>query len=325
MYSIFSMLFLNVMAPLSEIHRILDEGHEASLRVGDLLDMLHQPVDRSFKVVEPREPKLIPGAPVVVAENLTARYATPDGNMRRGLDGLNLSIRYGETIGVAGRSGSGKSTWIKVLLRLTHPCDGTAYLGGAPLECCTREDVSRIIGYVGQQPFVFTGSIAENIAYGNEKASREEIRRAAELAYIHDEIMMMPDGYDAMVTERGQNLSGGQRQRLAIARILLRQPPILILDEATSALDNISERAVQRALGLTSADRTTILVAHRLSTLKDADRIVVFDEGRIVEVGTYDDLVQQGGVFTELVMSAEQGFGSDEVSPSPTPMAVAAS
>jgi ATP-binding cassette subfamily B protein len=312
---VFSILFLNVMAPLSEIHRILDEGHEASLRVGDLLDMLHQPVDRSFKVPEPREPRLIPGAPVIAVENLVAEYVGVDGKLKRGLQGVTLSIRYGETIGVAGRSGSGKSTWIKVLLRLTHPCGGAAFLGGSPLECCTRDDISRIIGYVGQQPFVISGTIAENIAYGNEKASRQEIQRAAELAYIHEEIMMMPEGYDSKVSERGQNLSGGQRQRLAIARILLRQPPILILDEATSALDNISERAVQRALGLTSADRTTILVAHRLSTLKDADRIVVFDEGRIVEVGAYDELVRQGGVFTELVMSAEQGFGSDGVAP----------
>ena len=230
---------------------------------------------------------------------------------------MSLNIRYGETIGVAGRSGSGKSTWIKVLLRLAHPCQGHVYLGGAPLECCTREDVSRILGYVGQNPFVFSGTIAENIAYGNEKATREDVRRAAELAYIHDEIMMMPGGYDAEVTERGQNLSGGQRQRLAIARILLRQPPILILDEATSALDNISERHVQRALGLTSADRTTILVAHRLTTLKDADRIMVFDEGRIVEVGTYDELVQRGGVFTELVMSAEHGLAEEAAGPSP--------
>ena len=314
---IFSMLFLNVMSPLSEVHRVLDEGHEASLRVGDLLEMLHQPVDHSFKVKGRREPRLIPGAPVITAENLTAEYLTAEGKHKRGLEGISLSIRYGETIGVAGRSGSGKSTWIKVLLRLTHPCGGNVYLGGAPLECCTREDISRILGYVGQSPFVFSGTIAENISYGIEKATRDDIRRAAELANIHDEIMMMPGGYDAEVAERGQNLSGGQRQRLAIARILLRQPPILILDEATSALDNISERHVQRALGLTSADRTTILVAHRLTTLKDADRIMVFDEGRIVEVGTYDELVQRGGVFTELVMSAEHGFAEEGVGPSP--------
>ncbi len=243
---IFSMLFLNVMAPLSEIHRVLDEGHEASLRVGDLLEMLHQPVDASFVVKEPRRPRLIAGAPVVALENLSVEYLTPDGQHKRALEGLNLTIRYGETIGVAGPSGAGKSTWIKVLLRLTHPCGGAVYLGGVPLENVTREDLARIIGYVGQQPYMFTGTVAENIAYGNNGVSREQIIRVAELANIHDEILLMPGGYDAPVAERGGNLSGGQRQRLAIARILLKQPPILVLDEATSALDNISERQVQR-------------------------------------------------------------------------------
>ena len=314
---IFSMLFLNVMAPLSEIHRVLDEGHEASLRVGDLLEMLHQPVDESFIVKEPRKPKLIPGAPVIAVENVSVEYVTPDGKLKRALEGLNFTVRYGETIGVAGPSGAGKSTWVKVLLRLTHACRGCIYLGGVPLANLTREDIARCVGYVGQQPYMFAGAIAENIAYGNNGVTRQQIVRAAELANIHDEILLMPGGYDAPVTERGQNLSGGQRQRLAIARILLKQPPILILDEATSALDNISERHVQRALGLTGADRTTILIAHRLSTLKDADRIVVFDEGRIVEVGKYDELVQQGGLFTELVLSAEQGFGAEEAGPSP--------
>src|SRR5439155_312235 len=166
----------------------------------------------------------------------------------------------------------------------------------------------QLMGYVGQSPFIFAGTIAENIAYGNGHVSRDDIRRAARLAHLHDEIMMMPGEYDAVVNERGQNLSGGQRQRLALARILLKQPPILILDEATSALDNISERHVQRALGLSHTERTTILVAHRLSTLRDADRILVFDAGRIVEIGTFDELLQRGGVFTELVRSAEQGI-----------------
>jgi ATP-binding cassette subfamily B protein len=148
------------------------------------------------------------------------------------------------------------------------------------------------------------------------------------MAHQHDEIMLMPGGYDAVITERGQNLSGGQRQRLALARILLKQPPILILDEATSALDNISERYVQRALGLRQTDRTTILVAHRLTTLRDADRIFVFEDGHIVEVGTYEELVKRGGVFTALVMSAENGIspdGSPEPSPPQREMAVAQS
>jgi ATP-binding cassette subfamily B protein len=308
----FSILFLSVMAPLSEFHRVLDEGHEASLRVGDLLALLHQPADPSFRPKGSRDflsggPRLLPGTPVAAVEGHVVEYATPDGKRKRALDGISLAIRYGETIGVAGRSGSGKSTWLKVLLRLTHPLRGAVHLGGAPVDMAARADIGRLVGYVPQAPFVFSGTIAENIAYGNEGAGRDDVRRAAELAHIHDEIMLMPGGYDAEVTERGSNLSGGQRQRLAIARILLKQPPILILDEATSALDNISERHVQRSLGLTSADRTTILVAHRLTTLRDADRIVVFEEGHIVEVGAYEELLQRGGVFTELVLSAERG------------------
>jgi ATP-binding cassette subfamily B protein len=315
--TMFPVLFLNVMAPLAEIHRVLDEGHEASLRVGDLLEMLAEPLDCSFHPAVAREPRIVEGEPVVVVDNLQVEYLTPLGKSLCALDGISLAIRHGETIGVAGRSGSGKSTWLKCLLRLTHARDGQVELGGAPLHEVSRDAIGRLIGYVGQAPFIFAGSIAENIAYGNSHASPEDIRRAAELANLHDEIMEMPHGYDALVTERGQNLSGGQRQRLAIARILLKQPPILILDEATSALDNISERHVQRALGVTRRDRTTILVAHRLSTLRDADRIYVFDDGRIVEVGTFRELVQRGGVFTELVISAEKSVAEMDAPQTP--------
>jgi ATP-binding cassette subfamily B protein len=303
----FSILFLNVMAPLSEVHRVLDEGHEASLRVGDLLEMLSEPIDRSFAVKAEHDVRLVPGQPVVEIDGLCVEYECSTGQRVRALDGLSLTIRHGETIGIAGRSGGGKSTWIKVLLRLIHPCGGHVRVAGLPLAEVSRADVGRLFGYVGQVPFVFSGTIAENITYGNPGATAEDVRRAAELAHLHDEIMAMPGGYDAEVTERGQNLSGGQRQRLAIARILLRQPPVLILDEATSALDNISERHVQLALGVTSTDRTTILVAHRLSTLRDADRIFVFDGGKIVEEGAYTELLQKGGTFAELVMSAENG------------------
>jgi ATP-binding cassette subfamily B protein len=358
----FSILFLNVMTPLSEVHRVLDEGHENSLRVGDLLKLLAEPVDRSFAnakekgaragrsktpvvmATEPGQPtratpengragdwqiqttwvvphnhealaspspslpaSLSAGASVIVVENLQVEYTNAEGKRIRALDGISLAIRQGETIGVAGRSGSGKSTWLKVMLRLVHPCGGAVWVGGVPLQALERADVARLMGYVGQSPFVFSGTIAQNIAYGNGPVALEDIRRAARLAHLHDEIVRMPGEYDAVVQERGQNLSGGQRQRLALARILLKQPPILILDEATSALDNISERHVQRALGLAHTERTTILVAHRLSTLRDADRILVFDNGRIVETGTYDELLRRGGVFTELVHSAENG------------------
>ncbi|HTU20017.1 MAG TPA: ABC transporter ATP-binding protein [Gemmataceae bacterium] len=327
----FSMLFLNVMTPLSEIHRVLDEGHETSLRVGDLLEMLAEPLDPSFVLrtvgtpVPP--PRLRPEEPAIVVRDLDVEYTTPQGKHVHGLDALSLMIRHGETIGIAGRSGCGKSTFVRVLLRLLHPNRGEVLLGGIPIEDVSRADISKLLGYVGQAPFVFAGTIAENIAYGNEYATMEDIRRAAELAHLHGEILQMPGDYNALVTERGGNLSGGQRQRLAIARILLKQPPILILDEATSALDNLSERFVQKALGLTSKDRTTILVAHRLSTLRDADRIFVFDKGKIVEVGTYLELVQQGGLFGELVLSAENGLSSSPIEGTaapPQPMAQSA-
>jgi ATP-binding cassette, subfamily B, bacterial len=181
-------------------------------------------------------------------------------------------------------------------------------LGQTPLHLVGRDELARTIGYVGQNPFVFAGTISENIGYGNGAVTGDQIAEAAKLANLHDEILEMPGQYQAQVTERGQNLSGGQRQRVALARILLKQAPLLILDEATSALDNISERHVQRSLGLTNADRTTIVIAHRLSTLKDCDSILVFDEGRIAERGTYAELVAKGGIFAELVRSAETGI-----------------
>ena len=182
---------------------MLDEGHEASLRVGDLLEMLHQPVDPSFVVKEPRSPELIPGAPVIAIENLSVEYVTPDDKVKKALEGLNLTIRYGETIGVAGPSGAGKSTWVKVLLRLTHPAGGAVTLGGVPLENVTREDIGRIIGYVGQSPFVFTGTWPTTSPTATTSVTREQIVHAAELANIHEEILLMPGGYDAPVAERG--------------------------------------------------------------------------------------------------------------------------
>jgi ATP-binding cassette subfamily B protein len=314
----FSALFLNVMTPLSELHRVLVEGHESSLRVGDLLELLAEPLDASFNMPRSYEPKLRPGAPVIVANESNVEYITPQGKRVHALDDLSLMIRHGETIGIAGRSGCGKSTFVRVLLRLIHPNRGEVFLGGVRIEDVSRTDIGRLIGYVGQSPFVFSGTIAENIAYGHESATMADIQKSANLAHLHDEIMLMPAGYNTLLTERGGNLSGGQRQRLAIARILLKEPPILILDEATSALDNISERVVQQALGVRCPDRTTILVAHRLSTLRNADRILVFDDGKIVEVGNYVDLVQQGGLFSELALSAENGLDS------PLPVAVPA-
>jgi ATP-binding cassette, subfamily B, bacterial len=301
----FSALYLNVMAPLSELHRILDEGHEAGMRVADLTSLLATPEDRSFRAMDNATARCLgAGQPVIEVEHLTVTYCGSDGGFHRALDDVSVVIQSGESIGVAGPSGSGKSTWIKVLLRILHPTSGSVRIAGRPVETLSREAIASLFGYVGQNPFVYSASIADNIAYGLPMTDREEIERAAMLAGIHEEIIERAAGYEDLVAERGANLSGGQRQRLALARALLQTPPILILDEATSALDNISERQVQESLQAQRGEQTTIVIAHRLSTLRDCDRILVFDDGRIAESGTYGELIQRDGVFAKLVSSA---------------------
>jgi len=299
----FSMLFLNVMAPLNEVHRVVDEGHESSLMVADLLQMLQQESDISYRTPT-HAPVPNASGDLISGKHLEVDYATPAYVRRGALSDVSFSIGRGEVIGIAGRSGCGKSTLLKTLMRLVHPHSGEAALDGVALDETSREAIARLTGYVSQSPFIFSGTIAENIAYERQGATLDEIRNAAEMACLHDEIMAMPGGYEARVAERGKNLSGGQQQRLALARVFLKDPALLILDEATSALDNISERRIQQALNNGRRDRTILLVAHRLSTLLYADRILVFDQGKIVETGTYDELVELGGVFTELVCSA---------------------
>ena len=300
----FSVLYMNVMSPLNEVHRFIDESHESGLRVADLVGLLALPVDRSFHPAEERRPELVLGAPLFATDGLRVDYTTPSGQVKPALNGVSLLIRHGETVGIAGRSGCGKSTWLRTLMRLTHPSGGDAMLGCVPLDMVSRAAIGDLVGYVGQNPFLFAGTIAENIAYGTAAATPDQIASAAVMACIHDEILEMPGGYEGPVAERGQNLSGGQRQRLALARVFLKNPPVLILDEGTSALDNISERRVQRAINAARDDRTVILVAHRLTTLRDADRIFVFEDGQVVECGSYAELVAQDGPFAALVRSA---------------------
>jgi ATP-binding cassette subfamily B protein len=308
----FSFLFGNVMAPLNEVHRGLDEGHECSLMVADLLTMLHEPADPSFAPQQVQDPQAVLGQPILVVEDLVVDFPTEKGG-RRVLGGVSLVVHHGETIGLAGPSGCGKTTWLRVLLRLTHPSAGRVHLGGVPLEAVSREAIGRLVGYVGQSPFVFAGTVEENIRYGNSEANLEAVQEAARRACIHEEILEMPGGYQAGIKERGLNLSAGQRQRLALARVFLKDPPLLILDEGTSALDTISERNIQRAIDLARKDKTVILVAHRLSTLLDADRIYVFQGGHVVETGTYAELYRRGGAFTELVNCAEVGVTANGV------------
>jgi ATP-binding cassette subfamily B protein len=309
-----SLLFLNVMTPLAEVHRVLDEAHESSLHTDQLLELLTQPVDASFASDTVEEPQLVAGRPAFVLENLSAEYLTEEGQPCRALYDVSLSVGHGETLGVAGRSGAGKTTLLRVLLRLTHPAGGRAWLGGVPLEHVSRAAIGRLVGYVGQSPFVFAGTIADNIAYGSDGISPEALERAARMACLHEEILAMAGGYRAAVAERGQNLSGGQKQRIALARVFLKNPPILILDEGTSALDTVSEGRVRQAIETARQDRTVILVAHRLSTLRHANRVVVFEGGRIVEVGAYKELVRRGGAFSELVRCAGDGQGAADPS-----------
>jgi ATP-binding cassette subfamily B protein len=213
---------------------------------------------------------------------------------------LSLEIPAGNTIAVVGSTGSGKSTLVKLLLRFYEPQHGKITLDGVDLESLNLRDLRRCIGLVSQDVFLFHGTVAENIAYGSFDANIEEIINAAKVAEADDFIMSLSQGYETIVGERGQKLSGGQKQRIAIARAVLKNPPILILDEATSAVDNETEAAIQRSLERITVDRTTIAIAHRLSTIRNADCIYVMEHGELVESGTHEQLLEKNGIYSSL-------------------------
>ncbi|MBB6637310.1 ABC transporter ATP-binding protein [Cohnella thailandensis] len=218
------------------------------------------------------------------------------------LNGIDTVIRPGEKVALVGESGHGKTTLLKMIPRFYDPDEGEVLLDGAPLRELTFEQIRGAVGIVFQETYLFGGTIMDNIRFGNPEASDEEIFEAARAAMAHDFIVQLPDGYGTVVGERGAKLSGGQRQRLSIARMFVRDPKIVILDEATSALDNVSERAVQEALDRLLVGRTTVTVAHRLSTIRDYDRILYIHEGRIREEGTYEELMSRRGPFYRLAM-----------------------
>lgn len=232
---------------------------------------------------------------------------------------LSLVIPQGQRVGLVGSSGSGKSTFVSLLLRLYEPQSGSISIDGVDIRTLTQDSLHAQLGLIPQDPTLFHRTLGENIRYGKLEASDEELIEAAKKAHAHDFITQMPEGYDAMVGERGVKLSGGQRQRIAIARVILKDAPILILDEATSSLDSITERAIQEALDQVMRDKTVLVVAHRLSTIAHLDRILVFDRGRIVEDGSHAELLARRGAYHALWSRQSNGFLGEEASPREEP------
>jgi ATP-binding cassette, subfamily B, bacterial len=235
------------------------------------------------------------------------RFAYADG--REVLRGIDLTIRVGETVAFVGPSGAGKTSLCSLLPRFYDVTGGRITVDGVDIRDVTLASLRRQIGIVQQDVFLFGGTLRENVAYGKLDADDEEVREAVRRARLDDMVAALPDGLETTIGERGVKLSGGQQQRLAIARMFLKNPPILILDEATSALDTETERAIQRSLSELAEGRTTLVIAHRLATVHNADRIVVVDDGRIVEQGRHDELLERASVYRRL---HEAQFGTLE-------------
>jgi len=278
---------------LTNLATVLSEGMTAARRLFDALDI--QP-----EIREQDQPQDLPAGPVTLAfEDVHFAYSTASGPVPT-LNGVNLTITPGETIALVGPSGGGKSTILSLLPRFYDVTAGRITANGHDLRDLTLSSLRDHIALVTQEPFLFDDTIAANIAYGRENASEEQIIDAARAAAAHDFILALPHGYQTRVGEAGARLSGGQRQRIAIARAFLKDAPILLLDEATSALDTESEALVQQALDRLMEGRATLMIAHRLSTVRNADRIYVINAGKVAEVGTHTELVALGGIYARL-------------------------
>jgi ATP-binding cassette subfamily B protein len=268
-----------------------------------LFDRIFEYIDLPVDIVEADDPVELRPAELlgeVRLRDVGFRYdAEADGAWT--LDGIDLVVPAGTRTAVVGETGSGKTTLGYLIARLYEPERGSVTIDGVDVRDASFASLAATVGVVSQETYLFHASVRENLRFARPDATDAEVEAAARVAAIHDMIARLPDGYDTVVGERGYRFSGGEKQRIAIARTVLRNPPVLVLDEATSALDTQTERAVQEALDRLSEDRTTITIAHRLSTVRDADQIVVLDRGRIVERGTHDELLERGGPYAVLV------------------------
>ncbi|MBD2530668.1 ABC transporter ATP-binding protein [Nostoc flagelliforme FACHB-838] len=292
-YSVLVFLIQRLLWPLTRLGETFDQYQRAMASTNRVMNLLDTPIaihtgDVSLPVNEVRGE--------VQFKNVYFAYKDRFPVIKN----LSLDIPAGKTIAIVGSTGSGKSTLVKLLLRLYEVQTGSITLDGIDLQSLNLRDLRRCIGLVSQDVFLFHGTVAENIAYGSFETREQEIITAAKVAEAHEFIVNLPEGYETIVGERGQKLSGGQRQRIAIARAVLKNPPILILDEATSAVDNETEAAIQRSLERITVDRTTIAIAHRLSTIRNADCIYVMEHGKLVESGTHEQLLEKDGIYSGL-------------------------
>ncbi|MDR9811787.1 ABC transporter transmembrane domain-containing protein [Rhizobium hidalgonense] len=292
-FLLYAVISAGSLGALSEVWGELSQAAGAADRLTELLDEVSP-------IAAPAHPQALPSPSLGRVEFSNVHFAYPSRPGRSALHGLSFAIAPGETVAIVGASGAGKSTVFSLLLRFYDPQQGSVTIDGVDAQMTTADELRRRIAIVPQDVTIFAASIHDNIAFGRPGASRDEVRAAALAAQADEFITRLDQGYETEVGERGVTLSGGQRQRIAIARAILKNAPVLLLDEATSALDAESETLVQKALDGLVDGRTTLVIAHRLATVLKADRILVMDQGRVVEEGTHQSLIRHGGIYARL-------------------------
>ena len=292
-YSFLVFITQRLLWPLTTLGHVLDEFQRSMASVNRVIDLIDTPInilDGSKRI----NSKLLKGD--ILFKNIYFNYP----GRKETLNNINFKIPRKKTFGIVGLTGSGKSTLIKLLMRIYDLDKGSITIDDIPIKDIRLKDLRKCISLVSQETFLFHGTIEENISYGSNRATSKEILKAAKIAEAHNFITQLPEGYKTIVGERGQKLSGGQRQRIALARAVLKDAPILVLDEATASVDNETEVLIQKSLSKITRERTTIVIAHRLSSIKNADQIIVMSKGRIVEQGQHDSLLKHKGIYSDL-------------------------